>query len=182
MLNEQTKAAVIALAMKLAAESGQDPGGTSGSGGCGAQGEQGKPRVLLPAEGRLVSEFAREVGEVMACNGVYLRESQPVVLDPVTRRLVDLDADCLRTYAEKNLVTVRMRKMEKDAPAVPVPMTMARDTARAVLVSHEFLAQQRPVRVVTEVPLPVLRVDGALELLGSGYDAASRVLVLKEGN
>jgi len=142
----------------------------------------GKPRVRLPGDGRPVSEFAAEIGALMAQDGVYLRESQPVVVDPVTRRLVDLDADCFRTYVEKSLVTFRLRppKEEGESPA-EVPVTMGREAARAVLASHEFLAVQRPVRTVAEVPLPVLRAGGELELLAPGYDAESRVLVLGEG-
>lgn len=150
-----------------------DAGATAAAGAA-----TGKPKVRLPGEGRLVADFAREVGAVMATNGVYLRDAQPVVIDPVTRRMVELDADLMRTYAEKNLVCVKMKKVDDEV--VPVPMTMGRETAKAVLSSHEFTTQQRVVRAVTEVPLPVLRADGGLELLGTGYDVESKVLVLGE--
>jgi hypothetical protein len=176
MLDEETKKKLLALAHKLAEDSGQGvPGGESGAEAAG------KPRVRLPGDWRPMSEFAREIGAAVARDGVFLRESQPVVVDPVTRRLVDLDADCFRTYVEKSLVTFRLRppKEEGEAPQ-EVPVTMGKEAAKAVLSSHEFLAQQRPVRTVSEVPLPVLRADGALELLGPGYDAGSRVLVLGE--
>ena len=166
------------MVAKLAAEVGQKP---PSDGGGAAVEAGGKPRVRLPGDWRPMSEFAREIGEVMSRDGVFLRESEPVVLDPVTRRLVVLDADCFRTYVERSLVTYRLRPpKEEGGEPQEVPVTMGREAARAVLASHEFLSVQRAVRTVSEIPLPVLRADGALVLLEPGYDAASRVLGLGE--
>lgn len=139
-----------------------------------------KPRVRLPGEGRMIDEFAAEVGAILAKDGVYMRDTTAVVLDPVTRRMVELDADCMRSYASKSLITVKMKKVNDEV--VPVPVPMARETAVALLAAHDFKVRQRSLRAVSEVPLPVLRGSGELALLAAGYDAESQVLVLGEKN
>jgi hypothetical protein len=61
----------------------------------------GLPWVELPRVGRILSEFAADVGAVMATNGVYLQDGEPVVLQPRTDRMEPLTPACFRTYAEK---------------------------------------------------------------------------------
>jgi hypothetical protein len=140
-------------------------------------GESSRPQVRLPGEGRLVSTFAAEVGEIMARDGVYLRDGVPVVIDPMRGRIVDLDADCFRSYVESSLVTVKMRQPRGEDEAHPVPVTMSRDTATAVLRSHDFRRQQRIVRQVWPVPVPVRQADGSVVLAGPGYVPEAQILI-----
>lgn len=145
--------------------------------GAGAPTDGARPQVRLPGEGRLVSSFAAELGEIMARDGVYLRDGVPVVVDPVRGRIVDLEADCFRSYVERSLVTVKMRQARGDEEARPVPVTMSRDTAKAVLSSHDFRRVQRPVRQVWPVPVPVRAEDGTIALAGPGYVPAAQILI-----
>jgi hypothetical protein len=141
----------------------------------------GKPMIELPRDGRSLSVFAEEVGRVLAGNGVFVREGIPVVVDPVTRRMVELDADCLRTYAEKTLLPSKYKKVRGEDDPRLVVSTMSREQAKGVLRAHQFLMHQRSVSEVRQVPVPVMRPGGGIELIQEGWDPQTGILVLKEG-
>jgi hypothetical protein len=131
--------------------------------------------------GRILSEFARDVGAVMSTNGVFLQDGLPVVLEPKTDRMQPLTPACFRTYAEKNLRTVKLVKMpwkkEDGSDAYEArPDSMNKMQAEAVLTSHMFLELQRPLRRISRVPVPILR-GGELTLQSAGYDAETKILV-----
>jgi hypothetical protein len=131
--------------------------------------------------GRILSEFARDVGAVMSTNGVFLQDGLPVVLEPKTDRMQPLTPACFRTYAEKNLRTVKLVKMpwkkEDGSDAYEArPDSMNKMQAEAVLTSHMFLELQRPLRRISRVPVPILR-GGELALQSAGYDAETKILV-----
>jgi hypothetical protein len=124
------------------------------------------------------------VGAVMSTNGVFLQDGLPVVLEPKTDRMQPLTPSCFRTYAEKNLRTVKLVKMpwkkEDGSDAYEArPDSMNKMQAEACLTSHMFLELQRPLRRISRVPVPILR-GGELTLQTAGYDAETKILV-KEG-
>jgi hypothetical protein len=131
--------------------------------------------------GRILSDFANDIGEVMSRNGVFLQDGLPVVLEPKTDRMQPLTPACFRTYAEKNLRTVKLVKMpwkkEDGSDAYEArPDSMNKMQAEAVLTSHMFLELQRPLRRISRVPVPILR-GGELALQSAGYDAETKILV-----
>jgi len=139
------------------------------------------PEVELPRVGRILSDFAREVGAVMRQNGVYLQGGRPIVLDRSTGRMIDLTPACFRTYAEKSLRTVKLVKLpwkkEDGSDAYEARAdSMNKMQAEAVLVSPMFLEQLPQLRRISRVPVPILR-DGELTLHCTGYDAATKILV-----
>jgi hypothetical protein len=139
------------------------------------------PQIELPRVGRILSDFAADVGAVMATNGVFLQDGLPVVLEPRTDRMSPLTPACFRTYAEKNLRTVKLVKMpwkkEDGSDAYEArPDSMNKMQAEACLTSHQFLEIQRPLRRISRVPVPIFR-DGLLTLQGPGYDAVTKILV-----
>jgi len=143
--------------------------------------DPGLPHIELPRVGRILSEFAHDIGEVMSRNGVFLQDGLPVVLEPKTDRMQPLTPACFRTYAEKNLRTVKLVKMpwkkEDGSDAYEArPDSMNKMQAEACLTSHMFLELQRPLRRISRVPVPIFR-DGELTLQTSGYDAATKILV-----
>jgi hypothetical protein len=139
----------------------------------------GKPMIELPRDGRSLSAFAEEVGRVLASNGVYVRDGIPVVIDPVTQRMAELDADCLRTYAEKTLLSAKFKRSRGEEEGSLVVSSMNREQAKGVLRSHQFLQHQRVVTEIRQVPIPVMRSSGKIELLEQGWDKQTGVLVLK---
>jgi len=143
--------------------------------------ETSLPHIELPRVGRILSEFAHEVGEVMSRNGVFLQDGLPVVLEPRTDRMSPLTPACFRTYAEKNLRTVKLVKMpwkkEDGSDAYEArPDSMNKMQAEAVLTAHQFLVLQRPLRRISRIPVPIFR-NGDLTLQGPGYDSETKILV-----
>jgi hypothetical protein len=117
----------------------------------------------------------------MSRNGVFLQDGLPVVLEPKTDRMQPLTPACFRTYAEKNLRTVKLVKMpwkkEDGSDAYEArPDSMNKMQAEACLTSHQFLALQRPLRRISRIPVPIIRA-GELTLQSAGYDAETKILV-----
>jgi hypothetical protein len=54
--------------------------------------------------------------------------------------------------------------------------SMGKMASAAVLQAHDFRKQQRPLRMISRIPLPIFK-DGKLILQGPGYDAESQILV-----
>jgi hypothetical protein len=133
--------------------------------------------VELPRAGRSLSQFADDVGRLLSRNGVYIMDGTPVVPDPISGALEVLDADCLRTYAEKTLLPAVYRRKKGEDEGELVVSTMSREEARGVLRSHHFRAHQRVVTVQYDAPVPVMRPCGKIELLEVGWDARTGVLI-----
>ena len=92
----------------------------------------------------------------------------------------DLDADSFRTYVEKDCLFWRSIKKKDEKGNTSFERgyeSMGKMVAAAVLRSHEFRKQQRPLRMISRIELPILRPSGSLEWLGPGYDAASQILI-----
>ena len=148
--------------------------------------DQAKPQVFpeveLPRTGRVLADFAREMGEILCTNGVYLQDGEPVVLEPKTDRMAPLGADCFRTYAEKSLRTVKKVRVQSTVAGQTVTNyeprweSMNRMQAQAVLTAHQFRELQRPLRRISRIPVPVIR-DGKLDLHREGYDPVTKILV-----
>ena len=162
---------------------GGSPAGAEKNQGGGDPSQNDLPHIELPRVGRILSEFARDVGAVMSTNGVFLQDGLPVVLEPKTDRMQPLTPACFRTYAEKNLRTVkpvRVNKIGSDGQPYATtdwqPDSMNKMQAEAVLTSHMFLELQRPLRRISRIPVPILR-GGELTLQSAGYDAETKILV-----
>lgn len=148
------------------------PGAGAGEGGGAPQ----LPRVRIPGPNRMLSQFASEVANIVRTNGVFIREQTPVYLPRGERQFVPLTASAFRTYAEYSLAFVRARVVEGAIVEEIVPLSD--ETARAVVNSPQFLGRQRRLDRVNDVPLPVMRADGRIELLGVGYDEESATLTV----
>ena len=137
--------------------------------------------IELPRPGRSLSAFAQELGAVMSRNGVFLQDGVPVVVEPHTDRMEDLDPDCFRSYPEKHVMFGKWRKKKKEKPTdpdewEPCEESMNKMQASGVLRAHPFRAQQRPLAVISPIPLPV-RIEGKLVLHCAGYEPKNQLLV-----
>jgi hypothetical protein len=110
-------AAQVQAALRAAGVVVPAPGGDAAP----ESGDKARPQVRMPGDNRLVSSFAKEIGEHLAKDGVYLRDGVPVVIDPVRGRIVDLEADCFRSYVEKSVVVVRMQRRRSHRGPATVP-------------------------------------------------------------
>jgi len=138
-----------------------------------------REEVELPRVNRLLSDFSREMGAVASRNGVFLLDGVPVVLQPHSDRMEDLTPDSYRTYAEKDVLCWRLVKKKDDEGNVHFERgyeSMGKMVAAAVLQSHEFRRQQRPLRMISRIPIPIFKEE-KLVLQESGYDLESHILV-----
>ena len=140
------------------------------------------PQVKYPdGWGRVLDDFAKDIGQVIGANGLYRRESVPVTINPETGFLEDMTAQRLRTYVERQVFCYDDVSLGKKAGTKMVRRTMQVDEARGVLEADSFRYPLRRLRRVNFVRLPVFRADGKLELLPKGYDAESEILTMKGG-
>ena len=140
------------------------------------------PHVKYPdGWGRVLDDFAKDVGQVIGANGLFRRESVPVTINPETGFLEDMTAQRLRTYVERQIFCYDDVSLGKKAGTKMVRRTMQVDEARGVLEADSFRYPLRKLRRVNFVRLPVFRADGKLELLPKGYDTESEILTMKDG-
>lgn len=138
------------------------------------------PEIALPGVGRQTqSSFNRELGAVLSNNGVYLRGDVPMMLNKRRNQLERLTADMLVEYAEGQAFLYGFGK-QRDAEDRPVkmPRSMKKEVANLVLNGPMFRNMQRQIRRVDQVPMPVLREDGRVELLKPGFDFDTGVLTM----
>jgi len=132
----------------------------------------GKPALLLPGDGRLISDFADELGELLNGHGIFNRKGAAFTLDHEGQRLKLAEAGWLRTWVEAQVVPFKKSYSEKSGE-IKIVKTMAKETADAVLVSPQFLDQLPQVERFHPCPMPWLRNAGRIELLPLGLDHAS---------
>lgn len=140
----------------------------------------GKPAIELPCPGRPLSDFAGDVGRLLAPAGVYSRGGLAFSVDATGQRLEAVDPQWLRTWAEG---TVALFKQSKTAAGDVLRLrhSMSLDTARALVVAPQFLEPLPEIRHFAPVRMPILRADGQIELLPSGFDRASLTLTHRGG-
>lgn len=149
-------------------------------GGAAPDGDADRVPVMieLPRDGRPESAFAREAGEVCRENGVYRRDTVPVLVNRESGAIDVLRSETFQTYLERFAITYKSRWRGKgdEAEEVKLPSTMANSTAKTTLASLDFIYRQRSLERVNLVRQPVLRKDGRIELLREGYDEETGIL------
>jgi Bifunctional DNA primase/polymerase, N-terminal len=133
-----------------------------------------RPKISLPGEDRLLSEFAAELVGHLRDKDIYLRNGEVVIL--ANRDLRPLPAQSFRTWCEQFIVAYRSKRTGQGIYEFGV--TMHNDEARGVLASVQFIGGLRHVRRVNHGRLPIIDSDNQLALLSEGYDAKTQTLTL----
>ena len=133
-----------------------------------------RPRIQLPGNNRLLSDFAAELGKAVSSANVFKRGSFTVTLNERNDGLALMTAETLRTWVEKYAVCFKRQKANDTETVISYRRTMSHADAEGVLASQQFLAQLRPIERFNAVQLPVVRKTGLIELLRHGYDQESR--------
>jgi hypothetical protein len=132
----------------------------------------GKPALQLPGDGRTIGEFAEEIGGMLRELAIFARQGCAFALNFAGEKLEPATSAWLRTWVEQEVAPYVLRNGQR-GESLKLVRTMAEDTARAVLVSQQFLSQLRRVEFFNPCRLPVMRASGIIELLPPGYDAES---------
>ena len=127
----------------------------------------------------VISTMAREIGGILAQNGVFVRQRTAMTISP-EGRLVEMSARRFRTYCEDHLVTFKW-EMPKPNVFEKKPQTITVEAAATILESDQFISRQRELLRVATVRQPVRRKDGRIELLPYGYDPESQTLTQNAG-
>lgn len=132
----------------------------------------GRPHLILPGPNKPLKDFAEALGELIGERGLFRRDLLPVYPYLEGGRLEMMAEQPFRTWSEER---IRFYKMKGRGEEVWRSFeTMNVETARGVLRAPCFVQYLPTIERVNTVPCPVLREDGALELLAGGYDAQSR--------
>jgi hypothetical protein len=140
--------------------------------------KDGRIWVRLPAENRLMSEFASDMGQALAETEIYNRSSLSFTIDHRNQTFKQMTPDSFRTWVERYAVCFDWEK-KKEGPPMRVRQSMSVTDAGTTLASWHFLKWLRPIRKLNQVRLPVLRKTGAIELLPTGYDAESQTFTFE---
>ena len=127
----------------------------------------------------VISTMAREIGGILAQNGVFVRQRTACTISR-EGRLVEMSARRFRTYCEDHLVTFKW-EMPKPNVFEKKPQTITVEAAATILESDQFISRQRELLRVATVRQPVRRRDGRIELLPYGYDPESQTLTQNGG-
>jgi hypothetical protein len=134
-----------------------------------------RPRIELPGPGRLISNVAAELAQVLASCGIYCHAKAAVVYDRESKALTALTPGVFRTQIEEHVIPLKV------GPSGDVEQSMSSGDAGAILTSPQFLNNLRLVERLNTVRLPVMRADGHIELLPEGYDRESKILTVQDG-
>jgi DNA polymerase I-like protein with 3'-5' exonuclease and polymerase domains len=137
----------------------------------------GTPRVVLPSLGKPDSEFAREIGDVLAPKNCWFNYGEQVVTVRVIR-LGD-DYECFGfhpitpveagTNLEQYLQTGRLKR-DGAGDEVFVPQSLRREAASYLLSALQLLERLPKVTRILDTPLPILK-DNKIVYPKPGYNA-----------
>src|SRR5438874_314561 len=59
-----------------------------------------RPKIKLPGDSRELSQFAREIGQIVRKQGLFRRDKIPVIVNAEKKRLDVMTPEMLRTWVE----------------------------------------------------------------------------------
>jgi hypothetical protein len=133
-----------------------------------------RPKIQLPGDNRLLSEFARELGNAIHRSNIFQRGGMVFTVDPHGDRLLLMTAEALRSWLEQYAVCFKVRS-DGSGGTIQFRRTMTGADADGVLSSPQFISQLREITRFNPVRMPVRRADGSIELLPEGYDIGSKI-------
>ena len=142
------------------------------------------PFIRAPGDGRLLSDFARELGQLLKDQNFFKYDSKccRIELDdklPV-HKISEINPQRFRSLIEQYCWIVAIKTFEKDGrkESAQVKRSITIDVARATLASDDFLNLLCPLDSLNTARLPVRRKDGTIELPPKSYDPESRIFTV----
>jgi hypothetical protein len=137
----------------------------------------GRPELVLPGDGKSLSEFAAELGEKLKGHQIFKRDGIALYVSD-GHKLEPMRASSFVTWVEQFVRIMKWAGTGKERRLESASMTEA--AAGLILDSVQFLRHLNPIRRVNLVRQPVIRPNGKLELLPKGYDAQSQTVTVAE--
>ena len=147
-----------------------------------------RPQFKLPTDDRELHDFARELGEIAAKTQLlFRRDRTPVIVNAKKKRLDPMSAEMFRTWISDFAACYREKMVvvgEGDSKEV-IPVrkirTMNLEVARGVLESKQFFEQLPEIERLNTTRLPVMRANGAIDLLPVGYFEEQGIYTIDDG-
>lgn len=144
----------------------------------GKTGPDKRPQVPAPSPGHPISEFATEVGKILADTGHWFRHGTHVVMvryEPTgwgvsSLILHPMQATEVCSAIEDHVEVGGLTQPDDAGASEFIPNSIIKPQAELLLAAAQFRDQLPEIQRVLDVPVPVL-VDGKLELPAHGYDA-----------
>jgi hypothetical protein len=133
-----------------------------------------RPKIQLPGDNRLLSDFAAELGKALHNSNLFQRSGMVFTLNATSDRLVRMTPDMLRTWLEQYAVCFKVAN-GRTGEVFQLRRTMLRGDAVGVLSSPQFVGKLREIERFNSVRMPIRRFDGRIELLHPGYDNYAKV-------
>ena len=130
------------------------------------------PLIQLPGLGRVISEFAEELGQLLNPHGLFNRKGSVFYLQSEEQKLVLMSPSAMRTWLEQYALPYKVRISQ--GVSFNMKETIAKDLADTVLASPQFISQLPEVERFHPCPMPWTRDDGKIELLPLGLDLKSQ--------
>lgn len=137
----------------------------------------GRPELVLPGDGKSLSEFAAELGEKLKTHDVFKRDGIALFVTD-GHKLEPMRSSAFVTWVEQYVRIMKWAGTGKERRLEAASMTEA--SAGLILDSVQFLRHLNPIRRVNLVRQPVIRQNGKLELLPVGYDEESQTVTVGE--
>ena len=131
-----------------------------------------RPKIELPGDNRLLSDFARDLGKAIRRADIFQRCGMVFVVNDRGDGLTPMTADALRSWLEQYAVCYKRRSANGET--IQFRRTMTTTDANGVLNSPQFISELREICRFNPVPMPVRRLNGRMELLTPGYDEPSK--------
>lgn len=146
-----------------------------------------KPKILAPADNRLDSAFAAELGDILAGSEFYRYNGECMVIDSaedqIRPALRKVEPEEFITLIEKHCTPISRKQIEKadgKKTTIEVEKSISLKVARVTLVSPDFLSRLKPIRGFNSVRMPI-DVGGKAVLASPGYDASTRTFTATDG-
>ncbi|MDD2709267.1 MAG: DnaB-like helicase N-terminal domain-containing protein [Verrucomicrobiae bacterium] len=134
-----------------------------------------RPMIELPTAGRLLSDFASDAATHLKTKPIYCQNGRAVFVK-TDGAIEGVRPEVFRTWIEKFCLCVK--RIQNKKQHFEIGCTLRTDDAKGALCAPQFLEKLRPLKKVNSVPLPVLRKNGVIELLKTGYDFETQTLTL----
>ena len=134
-----------------------------------------RPKIEIPASrNRLTSEFAAELGRIMARYSFFVKDGIVVAPDTGKTSLAVVTGRTFRTAIEDYVIPFKVATRQS-GNLISLRRTISREEAESVLESSQFIKCLPKIRAVNNARFPVLRAAGHVELLPEGYDQESMI-------
>ena len=137
-----------------------------------------RPKIELPGDNRLLSEFAIDLAPHLAEHDFFVKDGVIVVPNEAGNALEQVTGRDFRTAIERYVTPYRRHGKNGD---VGLYRTLNREDAESLLACRQLIEALPRITAINNARFPVMRSTGVVELLDEGYDHETGILTLPGG-